>query len=119
APGYRPAAIPPPRPRRASPRWPPIGPGGPPHDRSARDATGRPRSSLGSPGESGSGLGGMHVPVDVHGNAIAADPHRFAGPLGLPEDADDTLQVKALILAAEADAGDLHRQVVAGDGRNP
>ena len=97
----------------------PIGPEDRLRDRCAHDAAGRPLAcspiiGLGIL----SGFGRVELPVEVRPEAAIADPNGGTGDLGLPQHADHALQVEVAVLTAQADAGDLDRQVVARDDRD-
>ena len=55
----------------------------------------------------------MHVPIVSlrHTAVLEADAHHFAAFLSLSEHANQALQVEVVVLAAQADAGDLDGQV--------
>ena len=62
----------------------------------------------------------MHAPILIlrHALVTLADAHEAAVALSFADYADEAMQVEMLILATQANASDLHRQIVFRDRRH-
>jgi hypothetical protein len=62
----------------------------------------------------------MYSPVPIHGYSLIliADAHNSSASLCLADDTHEAVEVKVLVLAAQADAGHLHCEVLLRDDRH-
>src|SRR5690606_13237114 len=60
----------------------------------------------------------MHVPIRLLVDSVVLEPHGNEASLGFADDADKTGEVEVPVLAAQADARHLHREVVLPHSRD-